>query len=243
MTNMNTPSTPNNPTGAVIPRAVMEEIVAFAAQRNIIVFSDEVFRPLYHNQETADQHSIMSFAKDYRNIIATSSLSKALSLPGIRVGWAVSPSPELLEPVIIARDFTTISVSVVDQSIATYALDPHVQDEILRRSRSICERNLHLLEQFVKSHATRLQWVKPGGGSAAFVRVVDPKTGEAVDDGVYCEKLIHNKGLLIVPGGTAFGTESDADFKGYLRVGFVCNPERFEKALGVWGEYLHDLDA
>ncbi|KAJ5584387.1 aspartate aminotransferase [Penicillium hispanicum] len=234
-------NTPNNPTGAVIPRAAMEEIVTFAAQRNIIVFSDEVFRPLYHDQETADQQSIMSFAKDYQNIIATSSLSKAFSLPGIRVGWAISPSPELLEPVIIARDFTTISVSQVDQSIATYALG--VQDEILRRSKSICERNLNLLEQFVKSHATRLQWVKPRGGSAAFVRVVHPKTGAAVDDGVLCEKMIHEKGLLIVPGGKNFGTESDDDFKGYLRVGFVCNPEKFEKGLGAWGEYLHALDA
>ena len=219
----------------------MREIITFASQRNIIVFSDEVFRPLYHNQDAANDFSIMSFAEDYPNIITTSSLSKAFSLPGIRVGWAVSPNSQLLDPVIIARDYTTISVSQVDQSIATYALGPHVRERILQRSRNLCGRNLDLLAKFIESHANRLRWIKPKGGSAAFVRVIDPKTGAPVDDEIFCENMLLEKGLLIVAGGTNFGTESDDDFKGYLRVGFVCDPEKFAKALEIWGEYLDDL--
>jgi aspartate/methionine/tyrosine aminotransferase len=147
-----------------------------------------------------------------------------------------------LRQVILARDYTTISVSQVDQDIATYALDPPVREKILQRSLAICGQNLKALEKFVAGHADRLDWTKPTGASAAFVRVVDPATGMPVDDTVFCEKLIAETGLLIVPGSKTFGTDSDEeDFRGYLRVGFVCSPEKFKLALAVWGEYLDQV--
>lgn len=139
----------------------------------------------------------------------------------------------------MARDYTTISVSQVDQDIATYALDAPVRDRILQRSLAVCNRNLSTLEKFIASHADQLHWVKPSGASAAFVRVVDPETGAPVDDKAYCEGLIGDSGLLIVPGGETFGTEDGEDFKGYLRVGFVCSPEKFEQALTIWDGYLN----
>ncbi|KAJ5540897.1 aspartate aminotransferase [Penicillium frequentans] len=229
---------PNNPTGASIPNQVLEDIVSFAEKRGITILSDEVFRPLFH-RPTENPPSIISFAGRYKNIIATSSLSKAYSLPGIRVGWVISPSADLVHQVVMARDYTTISVSQVDQDIATYALDASVRDKILQRSLSVCKHNLSTLEKFIASHADKLRWVKPNGASAAFVRVIDPKTGAPVDDKVYCEGLIRESGLLIVPGGETFGTEDKKDFKGYLRVGFVCTPERFEQALMIWDGYLN----
>ena len=204
----------------------------------MIVFSDEVFRPLFHGSSIEQPPSIISFAEKYKNVIAISSLSKAFSLPGIRVGWAISPNPELIRQVNKARDYTTISVSQVDQDIATYALNPPVREMILRRSLTICGQNLIALDTFIAKHADRLRWVKPTGASAAFVCVVDPTTGTPVDDTVFCEKLIREMGLLIVPGGETFGTEIDEDFKGYLRVGFEYFPEKFKDALGIWGKYL-----
>jgi aspartate/methionine/tyrosine aminotransferase len=232
-------SNPNNPTGATIPYAVLADIVCFASQRSITILSDEVFRPLFHTTPAEGAPpSIMSFSGSYSNIIATSSLSKAFSLPGIRLGWAISPNLELIRPITWARDYTTISVSQVDQEIATFALSGPVRDAILHRSLAICAKNLALLESFVAAHADRLRWVKPAGGSAAFVRVLDPNTREPVDDGVYCETLLRETGLLIVPGGVTFGTEAEDDWKGYLRVGFVCEPRRFERALEIWGASL-----
>lgn len=231
-------SNPNNPTGASIPDQVLEDIVSFAEERGIIILSDEVFRPLFH-RPTEDPPSIISFAGRYKNIIATSSLSKAYSLPGIRVGWVISHSADIVHQVVMARDYTTISVSQVDQDIATYALDASVRDRILQRSLAVCNRNLCTLDKFITSHADQLRWVKPSGASAAFVRVIDPKTGAPVDDKVYCEGLIREFGLLIVPGGETFGTEDEKDFKGYLRVGFVCAPEKFEQALMIWDGYLN----
>ncbi|KAJ5899270.1 aspartate aminotransferase [Penicillium taxi] len=233
-------NTPNNPTGASIPRATLEHIVSFAAQRNIILLSDEVFRPLFHDSSAEVPPSILSFAGQYKNIIATSSVSKAYSLPGVRLGWVISPNPELIHQLAMASDFTTISVSQVDQSIATYALEAPIRAKILKRSLAICHHNLNLLDAFIQLHGDRLRWVKPTGAAAAFVCVVD-RDGVPVDEAAYCESLVAQTGLLIVPGGKTFGTESDADFKGYLRVGFVCSSEKFEKALKIWDESFKQL--
>lgn len=220
----------------------MEELVAFASQRNITILSDEVFRPLFHDDAKEVPPSIISFAGQYKNLIAVSSLSKAYSLPGIRVGWIISPNSDLVDQAIMARDYTTISVSQVDQDIATYALSPAVREKILQRSRSICKKNLAILDLFVAKHSSQLSWVRPAGASAAFVRAVNPKTGIPVDDALYCEEIARETGLLIVPGGNCFGTEATDDLKGYLRVGFVCSSDKFEMALRLWGEYMMNLE-
>lgn len=103
---------------ATIPQAVLEGLVSFTAKRNIIVFSDEMSRPLFHTQSTTP--SIISFSRQYRNTIAIS--SKAYALPGIRIGWAVSRNSEIMEQITLARDHTTPSVSQIDQDIATFTL-------------------------------------------------------------------------------------------------------------------------
>lgn len=179
----------------------------------------------------------MSFSKQYTNIIAVSSLSKAYSLPGIRVGWIISPNPDLISETIKARDYTTISVSQIDQEIASYALTPTIREKILRRSQSICRTNLANLTLFVEKYSSRLAWVKPTSASAAFIRIND-EHGNPLDDASYCEELLRETGLLVVPGGNSFGTEGEEDLKGYLRVGFVCDEGRFERALEIWAGYL-----
>lgn len=180
----------------------------------------------------------MSFSKQYKNIIAVTSLSKAYALPGIRIGWAISPNLEIMEQITLARDYTTLSVSQIDQDIATFTLNLGIESGPLVRSWEICRTNLVSLEKFVTSYPDRLRWVNPTGASMAFVRIIDVQTGLPLDDASYCEGLLRETGLLLVPGGKTFGTEEEDDFKGYVRVGFAVAPESFERALKIWGEYL-----
>jgi aspartate/methionine/tyrosine aminotransferase len=165
-------------------------------------------------------------------------MSKAYSLPGIRLGWIVSPNEEIIHQVTLARDYTTISVSQVDQEIAAFALAGPVRERIFARSLSICQQNLARLDEFVREHNQQLSWVKPTGASSGFVKVVSKIDGQQEDDRVFCERLIQETGLLIVPGGWAFGTEAEEDFKGYLRIGFVCEPVKFQQNLEIFDEYL-----
>ncbi|OAR02409.1 hypothetical protein LLEC1_07987, partial [Akanthomyces lecanii] len=141
---------PNNPTGAVIPEAVLRDIVEIAKARGIIVFSDEVYRPLFHEPENAPP-PITTFG--YTRTVASGSMSKSLSLPGIRIGWVASPDKELIAACSRRRNYTTISVSQVDDQIATYALSPAVQPALLQRNIGLARRNRGLVAAFVARHA------------------------------------------------------------------------------------------
>ncbi|KUL84707.1 hypothetical protein ZTR_07608 [Talaromyces verruculosus] len=238
-------NSPNNPTGASIPSAVLDEIVKIAAENDVLILADEIFRPMYHgtSPDTELPPSITAWAGTYKNIISTGSLSKGFSLPGLRIGWAVSLNSQIIDEINLARDYVTLSVSGIDQEIATFALSPDIRGKILSRSAGICASNLALLTEFVEEWKSkgRLNWVKPVVGASAFVQVFD-STGQPVDDKKYCERMIRETGLLIIPGGYAFGNgeigRDEWDFKGYLRVGFVCEQGLFKEALRVWGEYL-----
>lgn len=156
---------------------------------------------------------MLSFSSDYKNIVVTSSVSKAFALPGVRLGWVVSANPELIHQIVIAQDYTTLAISQIDQEVAAFALSSPVREKILQRSLDICARNLSSLEQFVSAHDTLLHWVKPTAAASAFVRVLDTN-GDPVDDQAYSETLLRDTGLLLIPGGMTFGTDSKEDFRG-----------------------------
>src|SRR3569833_2362663 len=109
---------PNNPTGATIPKSVLGAVVDFAKARDIIVFSDEVYRPLFHGLADEDiPPSILSFG--YEKAISTGSMSKAYSLAGIRLGWVASRDKDIMRAIAEARDYSTISVSQLDDQNTT----------------------------------------------------------------------------------------------------------------------------
>ncbi|EGX91864.1 aminotransferase, putative [Cordyceps militaris CM01] len=226
---------PNNPTGAVIPEPVLRDIIAIAKARGIIVFSDEVYRPLFHEPDSAPP-PITAFG--YERTLATGSMSKSLSLPGIRIGWVASPNRALIAACSRRRDFTTISVSQVDDQIATYALSPAVQPALLRRNIDLARRNRRLVEAFVARHADRCRWVRPGGGTMAFMQFRGATSGRPVDDEAFCADLIDRCKVLLVPGSHSFGCGED--FAGYVRLAYVCDTAVVQEALARLSKYLEE---
>lgn len=104
-------SNPHNPTGAIISKKILEQILEVAREHDLMVLSDEVYRPIFHSIGPMDPDfppSLLSLA--YPKAIVTGSLSKAYALAGIRVGWIASRSSEIIEACAQARHYTTISV-------------------------------------------------------------------------------------------------------------------------------------
>ncbi|KAI6434282.1 hypothetical protein MCOR22_009514 [Pyricularia oryzae] len=227
---------PNNPTGAPIPRGTLEEIVQFARRRNIIVFSDEVYRPLFHSlQKHVDQPpSILSM--NYDKAIATGSMSKAWSLAGVRVGWVACRDRSIIETMATTRDYTTISVSQLDDQLASFALSDPVRPALLDRNMKLAHRNLCLLEDFVKTHDKICSWVKPQAGTTAFIQL--SKQGKPVDDEKFCIDAINTINVMLVPGSKCFGNGVDGDFKGYIRLGYACETDVLKEALKRLGGYI-----
>ncbi len=219
---------PNNPTGVAIPKSVLKGLVDFASQRDIILLSDEVYRPLFHGISPADAEYPPSLVSmNYKKTIVTGSMSKAYSLAGIRVGWIASRDEEIIAALMSARDYTTISVSQLDDQVASYALSASVIHGLLGRNLQLARTNLALLETFVKEHSSNCSWVKPNAGTTAFIKF--EKNGVAVDDVQLCIDVLEKTKAMMVPGSRCFGTGND--FKGFVRIGYVCETAVLEEAL------------
>ncbi|KAI9680375.1 MAG: hypothetical protein M1829_001261 [Trizodia sp. TS-e1964] len=226
---------PNNPTGAITPQPLLLQIVNLAREHGIMVLSDEVYRPLFHSLPSKDVEAPSSIiTMGYKRCIATGSFSKVSSLAGIRVGWIASPDGAIVETCAQARDYTTISISQIDDQIATYALSCAVAPQLFERNTNLAIYNLVCLEHFLTEFQAICSWVKPVAGTTAFIKF--RKNEQPVNDEELCEDILQKTGVLIVPGSKCFG--GGIDFRGYVRIGYACETEIFNQGLLQIGEYL-----
>jgi aspartate/methionine/tyrosine aminotransferase len=172
----------------------------------------------------------------YERTVVTGSMSKAYSLAGIRLGWIASRDRSVIEACATSRDYMTISVSYLDDAIASYALGGSCIHSLLRRNIDLAKKNLEILEKFVESHRWACNWVKPRAGTTAFIRFT--KMGKPVDDVAFCETVLEQTGVMFVPGSLCFGRGEE--FKGYIRIGYVSETAVLEKALEVLTSFMDE---
>ncbi|KAL7945066.1 pyridoxal phosphate-dependent transferase [Trichoderma barbatum] len=226
---------PNNPTGVPIPRDVVYKIVDFAKARGLMILSDEVYRPLFHDGTENNANMPPSVADlGYEKAIVTGSLSKAYSLAGIRVGWIASGDRSIVERLADARHYTAISVSQLDDQVASYTLSPAVRGPLLKRNIQLAKRNADMVKAFVEAHSSLCSWVAPSAGTTAFIRF--QVGGKPVDDMAFCRDVLDKTKVFFVPGSHCFGRGQD--FAGYVRVGFVGSTAVLAEALQKLGDYL-----
>jgi aspartate/methionine/tyrosine aminotransferase len=209
---------PNNPTGALMNRAQLEEVAQIAASCGAWVLCDEVYRGL--DQE--GEGTTASMADVYERGVSTGSMSKAYSLAGLRLGWIVGPH-DLLHEVAIHRDYSTISVGVIDDHLAALALEH--KEALLSRSRAIVRDHLAVLDGWVAAEA-RVSYVKPRSGTTALLKV-----DGAVPSRDFCVRLLESTGVLLVPG-SAMGME------GYVRIGYANSRPVLDAGLAAVSGFL-----
>lgn len=234
-TDTNFCSNPCNPSGTVLPQSMLDGIVAVAKQHDLIIFSDEVFRPLFHSRDAEQPPS--AAAMGYKKVICTGSVSKAHGLPGIRIGWVVCPDPKIIQQIIVARDYTTISVSQLDQGVASFALSPEVLPRLLDKNLQRCAKGIELLDAFVRQNSKWCTWVSPAGAGVGFIRIRD-NDGNPIDDADFCSRLANEHGICVVPGGLAFtGDDNGDDLKGYVRI-VLGDWQDLQEGLPVVAQFL-----
>jgi aspartate/methionine/tyrosine aminotransferase len=212
---------PNNPTGALMDRAFLSQIAEIADSCGAYVLCDEVYRG-------ADQHGdgfTASIADIYEKGLSTGSMSKTWSLAGLRLGWIVAPE-EILHRVALHRDYNTISVGMLNDLLASIALENRVA--LLRRNHAILRTNLALLDAWIEQEP-QLSYVKPKSGTTAWVRL---PAGIASRD--FCVSLLERKGVMFTPG-------SALDGEGYVRIGYANNREILSAGLARTSEFLRGL--
>lgn len=214
-------SNPNNPTGALLPHETLQAIAAIADRVGAYVLCDEVYRG---TTQVGDDLT-PSITDICPRGIAVGSMSKAFSLAGLRLGWLVGPA-EVRRAAEVHRDYNTISVGMIDDRLATLALE-HA-DAVLARSRAIVRTNLAVLDRFVATE-TRLRWVRPAAGTTALLHYDAP-----LDSHAFCVSLLEQTGVLMTPG-SAFELES------CVRIGYANSPAVLAEGLKRVGPWLRGL--
>ena len=210
-------NTPHNPTGAVMPQTEIARLAANLEQRLIPLVVDEVYHPLYHAAPASASAAKLS------NTIVLGDLSKALSLPGLRIGWLIDRDARRRERLIDLRSYFTISGSPLTEAIAAHALAN--RDEILGRLRAVTTANLAALTDFMSAHADTLGWVAPTGGTTVF-----PWLRDGSDARDLCVALA-NAGVLFAPGYCFDAPE-------HFRLGFGAQSDGFAQALNIVSDTL-----
>lgn len=197
-----------------------------------MIFCDEVFSPLYFTESKPP--SLVSLG--YPNSVITGSLSKAFAIPGVRLGWIATENAELKSKLNIMRDYTTISVSRLDDSVAAFALDQAVLPNLMKRNLALCKDSISLLDDFVERNPNVCRWVKPGGAGTAFIQMLG-QDGEPVDDVRFSEELGDEESVSVIPGGHCFGDGHTDDFKGYVRI-TLGDPDLLRESLPLLEQFV-----
>ena len=181
---------PNNPTGHIMTGEEMDAVIEAARRSGAWLLADEVYAGAEHRRE----EQTPSFWGRYERVIAVNSLSKAYALPGLRIGWVVSP-PELVEEIWARQDYITISNTILANKIAAYALSPEIRPKLIERTRQYVRNGYQNLERWINAHPDQLSVIPPEAAAIAFVRYeADINSSELVD------LLVREHDTYIVPG-------------------------------------------
>jgi aspartate/methionine/tyrosine aminotransferase len=212
---------PHNPTGALLDEARMQAIIDIAREAGAWILADEVYRGIDQDEPGTSP----SFVDRYERTVGIGSMSKAFSLAGLRLGWVVAPR-EVLDAVSRHRDYSVISVGMVDDLLAAIALE--ARDALLARNRAIVRGNLAILDAWVAAEP-RIGYVRPRSGTTALLRF-----DAAIPSEELCLRLLEAEGVLLVPGST-MGAE------GYLRIGYANEPAVLVAGLERTTAFLRSL--
>ena len=217
---------PNNPTGSVIPQNMLEEIITIARKNNSYILCDEVYRGLEHNNISIGNiwEKNKSIIDLYEKGISTSSMSKVFYLAGLRLGWIVAPK-EVMNKIIIHREYNTISVSPIDDYFSTIALEN--KDKILTRNLSKIIEGKKIISDWVKSEP-HISWIEPKGGTTCLLKYDIKKS--SVD---LCKELLNDTGVLFLPASTL-------EMEGYLRAGYCSEISKLKKGLNLFSDWLYN---
>ena len=213
---------PNNPTGAVMSAAEMEEIAAVLRETNVLVLSDEIYSELTYG---LDRHvSIASLPGMAERTIVVNGVSKSYAMTGWRLGYAAGPAP-LVKVMTKIHQSCIMSAPTTSQYAAITALrqcDDQIEmmrDEYNRRRRYV-----------VKAlNEMGLTCFEPRGAFYVFPSIQI----SGLTSSEFCEQLLREKEVAIIPG-SAFGASGE----GYARISYAYSVDHLQTAMKRIREFL-----
>jgi aspartate/methionine/tyrosine aminotransferase len=195
-------TSPNNPTGAVVPPQEIERIARECARQNAFLILDRTYAGFEY--ERAPERTRLKRLPD--NVVLIGSFSKVFSMTGWRVGY-LAGSPDLIREALKAQDTTIICAPTIGQIAVAAALKS-------RRGVSVAYlREIRRRRDYVQERLAALTgWsaVPAAGGFFAFIRV-----DGLADSVAYAQSLLERSHVLVLPG-RIFGAAGE----GHIRLSY-----------------------
>lgn len=223
---------PNNPTGALYPKEVLQQIVNIAREHQLMIFSDEIYDRLVMDGE--EHVSIASLAPDVF-CVTFSGLSKSHMIAGFRIGWMIlSGNKEVAKDYIEGINMLSnmrLCSNVPAQSIVQTALGGHqsVKDYIVPGGR-IYEQREFIYKAL--NDIPGITAVKPKAAFYIFPKI-DTKKFNIVNDEKFALDLLKEKKILIVHGGGFNWKQPD-----HFRIVYLPRIEILKEATGKLADFL-----
>ncbi len=225
---------PNNPTGALYPRELLEQIVAIAREHQLVIFSDEIYDRLVMDE--LEHISTATLCPDLL-CITMNGLSKSHIVCGFRCGWMVISGAK-----DSAKDFIAGLVQLSAMRLCANALmqlvipaalnDPESTREMivpggrLYEQREACCRELDKIEG--------ISYVKNSAAFYLFPKL-DVKKFNITDDQQFAMDYLHSKHVMIIPGRGFSWKEPD-----HFRIVMLPEAQQLAKAMRDLGDFLKD---
>ena len=213
---------PNNPTGAVMSAAEMEEIAAVLRETNVLVLSDEIYSELTYG---LDRHvSIASLPGMAERTIVVNGFSKSYAMTGWRLGYAAGPAP-LVKVMTKIHQSCIMSAPTTSQYAAITAL--RQCDEQIEMMRDEYNRRRRYVVKALNDMG--LTCFEPRGAFYVFPSIQI----SGLTSSEFCEQLLREKEVAIIPG-SAFGASGE----GYARISYAYSVDHLQTAMKRIREFL-----
>jgi alanine-synthesizing transaminase len=218
---------PNNPTGSVCSRKMLEDIAELARRYNLVIFADEIYDKLIMDD---DQHISMASVAPDVPVVTFGGLSKNYLAPGWRIGWGiisgdaatVKPYVEGVNKLLRSR----LCANHPEQYAIKAALEGP-QDHLIEVTKKLRSRR-DLTVQWCNS-TPRVSCVSPRGAFYAY-----PKLDIPEGDDVFVKELLLQKHVLVVHG-SGFGQKPGTK---HFRIVFLPDEKTLTSAYAGIAEFM-----
>jgi len=200
-------NSPSNPSGAVTAQADLASVLEWAGEHGIWILSDEIYRRLYYGEDRESAPSVLDVADRPEHVLALDGVSKAFSMPGWRIGWAVGP-PEVIEQAAALQSQTTSAAAGPSQYAATAILSAPDREAVVGEFRDTLDGRRRSSFEVLRA-IPGLDIKDQPGAIYHYLRLPEGRT--SMDT---AEALLVEGGVAAIPGD-AFGTP------GYLRITYA----------------------
>ena len=215
---------PNNPTGGVMSATDLEAIAEVLRGTDIMVLSDEIYSELTYG---LDRHvSIASLPGMRERTIVVNGFSKSYAMTGWRLGYAVGPQP-IIKVMTKIHQSCIMSAPTTSQYAAITAL--RQCDDAIETMRDEYNRRRRYVVKALNEMG--LTCFEPRGAFYVFPSI--QISGLSSEE--FCERLLHEKEIAIVPGN-AFGSSGE----GFARISYAYSVEHLETAMRRIRAFLQD---